>query len=108
MLTEKIARFIAQTEYGQIPEDAVKLAKKAILDCIGNCLAGSLTPEGNIILEYIEELGGKTESTVIGGGFKSHIAAISAYASSLERAKLVLTWAASYRRESPGSQESLK
>jgi len=40
MITDRIARFISETEYTDIPEEALIMAKKGILDCIGNCLAG--------------------------------------------------------------------
>ena len=38
--TEKIARFIVDTGYENIPRDAVEKAKRTALDCVGAALAG--------------------------------------------------------------------
>ncbi len=38
--TEKIARFIVDTGYEDIPRDAVEKAKRTALDCLGAALAG--------------------------------------------------------------------
>ncbi|MDY6934592.1 MAG: MmgE/PrpD family protein [Spirochaetota bacterium] len=71
MSTEKVSRFIVGTSYEEIPEAAIKDAKKAILDCIGVTLAGSKEAGGRIITEYVREEEGKTEAGVFGGGFKA-------------------------------------
>ena len=69
--TESIADFIWKTSYDRIPKEAVSSAKWAILDGLGCMLAGSQEPPGNIIKEYVKELGGNPEASVIGGGFKT-------------------------------------
>jgi len=71
MSTEKIARFICQTAYEQIPNQAVELAKRCILDCLGCALAGGEEPGSKIIVECVKEEGGKEEAGVIGAGFKA-------------------------------------
>ena len=60
--TEKIAGFIVETRYDQIPEDAVAIAKRGILDCIGVSIGGRSMPEGKIIVDYVRELGGTPEA----------------------------------------------
>jgi len=71
MLTEGIARFINKTEYTDFPEKAIIMAKKGILDCIGNSLVGKATREGQIILDYIQTLGGRPEAMVVGVGIRT-------------------------------------
>ncbi|MFC1869638.1 MmgE/PrpD family protein [Chloroflexota bacterium] len=70
-LTREIADFIAENSYEQIPERAVAVAKEAILDGMGCILAGSVEPVSRTITEYVKELGGNPEATVIAGGFKT-------------------------------------
>ena len=43
--TSKIARFVVKTEFKKIPSEAVKIAKTAVLDCLGVALAGSKEKE---------------------------------------------------------------
>jgi len=69
--TETIAAYIAQTEYGQIPAEAVDAAKKLILDTLGVTLAGCQEPGSKLIAEYVRDEESKAEAGIIGGGFKS-------------------------------------
>lgn len=73
MSTEKLAKFIVQTNFEQIPEEALAVAKKSILNGLGLAVAGSREPSGKIITEYVREIGGKPEAGVIGGGFKTNV-----------------------------------
>ena len=49
-----------------MPKQAVKTAKLLILNCIGIALAGSTHPIVKILKEYVEDLGGRAQSKVIG------------------------------------------
>jgi 2-methylcitrate dehydratase PrpD len=69
--TAKIARFVVETEFKRIPSEAVKMAKTAVLDCLGVALAGSKEPSARICAEIVRQEQGKEESSVIGQGFKS-------------------------------------
>ena len=71
-ITEKIAEFIAGTDYDQIPQEVLKIAKRGILDCLGVALAGSVDPVGKVIIEFVRKIGGEPRATIIGGGFKSN------------------------------------
>jgi 2-methylcitrate dehydratase PrpD len=68
--TEKIARFIVNTDYENIPGDAVKKAKRTALDCVGASLAGVAEPVSQTITGYIAKLGGPPQASVIGAGLK--------------------------------------
>lgn len=67
-LTEKIAAFVAETDYTNIPEPALEQAKTGIMDWIFVSLAGARMAGGSIrnFTELIMSQGGREESTIIG------------------------------------------
>jgi 2-methylcitrate dehydratase PrpD len=69
--TARIARFVVETEFQKIPSEAVKIAKTAVLDCLGVALAGSKESSARICAEIARQEHAKEESSVIGQGFKS-------------------------------------
>jgi 2-methylcitrate dehydratase PrpD len=68
--TEKIARFIVETGYEDIPRDGVEKAKRTALDCLGAALAGVGEPVSQTITGYVMKLGGPPQSSVFGAGIK--------------------------------------
>ncbi|MBI2087417.1 MAG: MmgE/PrpD family protein [Deltaproteobacteria bacterium] len=72
--TEKIAQFVAETTYKDIPHQAVELAKRTALDTLAAALAGSAEPGSRAITRYVNNLGGPPQAAVIGGGFKAAVA----------------------------------
>jgi 2-methylcitrate dehydratase PrpD len=68
--TEKIARFIVETDYEDIPRDAVEKAKRTTLDCMGVALAGVAEPVSQTITGYVTKLGGPPQASVFGAGLK--------------------------------------
>jgi 2-methylcitrate dehydratase PrpD len=68
--TEKIARFIVETDYEDIPRDAVEKAKRTTLDCMGAALAGVAEPVSQTIAGYVTKLGGPPQASVFGPGLK--------------------------------------
>jgi 2-methylcitrate dehydratase PrpD len=68
--TEKIARFIIETDYEDIPRDAVEKAKRTALDCLGAALAGVVEPVSQTITGYVKKLGGPPQASVFGAGLK--------------------------------------
>src|SRR5262245_23679481 len=70
--TENLARFIAETQYNDLPAAVVAAAKLGILDGIANLLAGSTQPVAQLISAYTRELGGTPVASVIGHGFKTN------------------------------------
>jgi len=94
--TELIANFIVDTGYDRIPTEAMSAAKGAIVDGLGCILAGSHEPSGSIIKEYVKELGGNPEASVIGGGFKTSVTqaalANGTMAHALDYDDVAVTW----------------
>ena len=72
-LTEHVAQFAHATRYEDLPADVVQLGKKAILDCLGLALAGSIA-EGSVILRrQIEGYGcAGGPAAMFGTGARSH------------------------------------
>ncbi len=70
-ITAKIAQFVADTKFENIPAKAVETAKVAVRDCLGVALAGSKEEDAKICAEIARQEGAKEEATVIGQGFRS-------------------------------------
>ncbi|MGF6880304.1 MmgE/PrpD family protein [Paraburkholderia sp. MM5477-R1] len=76
-LCHHFARFVANTRYEDLSEDAIEGAKKTILDTLGVTLAASgMEPAVRALVELLQQSGGTEESTVLGFGGK--LPAISA------------------------------
>ena len=71
--TEKIARFIVDTGYEDIPRDAVDKAKRTALDCLGAALAGVAETVSQAITGYVTKLGGPPQASVFGAGLKASV-----------------------------------
>ena len=69
--TETIAKWIANTNYEDIPPDAIRVANESCFDLLGVILAGSVQPVGQIIQQYITSQGAVSEATVLAGGAQS-------------------------------------
>jgi len=71
--TKRLAKLACGIEYEKLPPEVIKLAKDAILDTIGVTLAGSIDESARIITEYVEEIGGRPEATIINKKIKSSV-----------------------------------
>ncbi|HEV2268062.1 MAG TPA: MmgE/PrpD family protein [Steroidobacteraceae bacterium] len=67
-LTAYVAEFVTRTPYEAIPAQVIELGKKSILDGLGLALAGQRAESGPIMLRYLDGLGCKGSSTIIGTG----------------------------------------
>ncbi len=56
-VTEKIAEFICNTHYENIPREVLEVSKLHILDTLGVLIAGSKEDVTGIIKRYIQSLG---------------------------------------------------
>ena len=64
--TQRMARFIADAKFEDVPTPAVNLAKLCLLDAVGCAIYGTTRPLGKIITELVDELGGKPAARVRG------------------------------------------
>jgi 2-methylcitrate dehydratase PrpD len=69
--TETISKWIVNTSYEDIPPDAIRVANESCFDLLGVILAGSTEPVGDIIQNYVAELGGTPDATVLSSGQRS-------------------------------------
>ncbi len=71
MLTSRLAEFIYNTRFEDIPAPVVKQAKMHIFDTIGAILAGSGQSMGKLVARHAASLGGSPEASVFGHGYKT-------------------------------------
>ena len=64
--TSAIAEFIAKSRWEDCPAGAVDAARRAILDCLGVMLAGSVEPSARIVTDIARSEGGAPLATVVG------------------------------------------
>jgi 2-methylcitrate dehydratase PrpD len=66
--TSAIAEFVVKSRWEECPTQAVDAARRAILDCLGVMLAGSIDPPARIVQRVAEAEGGAPLATVVGTG----------------------------------------
>ena len=70
--TERFARHAVDLRYEDLPRTLVGLLKQCVLDTFGVAIAATtLAPEAPMVLDYVEELGGKEVATIWGYGRKA-------------------------------------
>lgn len=70
-ISHKLAEYMLNLNYQDLPTDVVHQTKRLILDTMG-CAIGAYSSEANkIIQQLLKELGGSEESTIIGCGFRT-------------------------------------
>lgn len=79
--TMTLARFIASTQYDDLPDSVVEQARLLILDSIGVMLLGSRTEIASTYVKVFRSVGESSESTVIGYPHR-----LSAYGAALTNA----------------------
>jgi len=71
--TKRLAELACGVEYENLPSEVIKRSKEAMLDTIGVTLAGSEEESARIIAEYVRELGGNPQATIINKKMKSSV-----------------------------------
>ena len=71
-LSGKIAQWVLDLTYKDIPESSIKEAKRFLLDSIGCALAAVKNEDMAAMYRFTEKLGGKPEATVIGQEAKTN------------------------------------
>lgn len=70
--SRRIARHAATLRYESLPQALVEKIKQCVLDTLGVSIgASTLAPEARIVFEYVMDLGGKPESSILGFGGKA-------------------------------------
>jgi 2-methylcitrate dehydratase PrpD len=63
---QTVARYILETEFSNIPAEAVAATKQHILHTVGTVLAGSAAPGAVELVETLRQFGGTQESSIFG------------------------------------------
>jgi 2-methylcitrate dehydratase PrpD len=66
--TSLVAEFVTKSRLDDCPEAALESARRAILDCLGVMLAGSVEPAARILQQVARAEGGMPLATVVGTG----------------------------------------
>jgi len=72
-ITHQMARFALGLQYEDIPADAVREAKRFLLDSAGCALAAVHNEDMQAAHRYVVGLGGTEEATVIGSGHRTNV-----------------------------------
>jgi 2-methylcitrate dehydratase len=70
-VTRALAEFVFHLRFKKMPSLVIQQAKRLILDTLACGLGCYQTPISEIVVEFVKELGGKPESTIIGYGQKT-------------------------------------
>ena len=70
--TKTLSQFVANSRYDDFDDSVVEAVKIAILDGVANMLAGSTQDLARIVGRYVQDMGGSTQSSVVGWGFKTN------------------------------------
>ena len=71
--TNQLVEYVLDTQYGDIPEEALKACKRLLLDCTGSALAEVNEPAGNIIYQYVSSIKTNGSCRLIGSGLKTSL-----------------------------------
>jgi 2-methylcitrate dehydratase PrpD len=81
-VTEQVAEWIVKAQYDEIPDTAVLAVKERFIDTIGVQFAGMSVSTGQVLSEWVRAQGGRPDSSVVAGGYKT----TAAYATLLNAA----------------------
>ncbi len=70
-ITSRLAEFACDVEFEDLPADVVRLAKNSFLDTLGLALGGMVENAPKILVQFVQEQGGKPEATVLAQKFKT-------------------------------------
>jgi len=71
-ITRRLAEFVVQAKYEDLPAEVVRLAKNSFLDTLGIAIGGMVEPAPAILLKFCQEQGGAPAATVIGANYRTN------------------------------------
>ena len=71
--TQVLSNFILDSSIKDFPAAVIETAKKCLLDWIGVTLSGARDPSVRILIDLIEEMGGRRQATILGYGMKTSV-----------------------------------
>jgi len=85
-ISQKWAKFALRLNYQDIPSVAIKETKRFLLDSVGCAFSALDNKDTQAAYDYIQDLGGKKQATVIGWGEKTNLPLVTLMNSLLIRA----------------------
>ncbi|GGE45518.1 MmgE/PrpD family protein [Actibacterium pelagium] len=82
-VTRQIASFIAATRFEDLPDDAIQVAVRCVLDGMAVMIAGTQEACATIARDYVRSVGGKEEVTVFGAGGRRSPIHLAAFANGI-------------------------
>ena len=70
-VTEAISRFIVESSFENLPKEVVEAGKRSFLDWISVTLGGTKEPPARILIDFVEELGGEKQASILGHGIRT-------------------------------------
>jgi 2-methylcitrate dehydratase PrpD len=67
-ITQQALRFVETTTYADLPDEALRIGRRCILDTLGLYLAGALEPSTRILVEDALEQGGRADALLLSAG----------------------------------------
>ncbi len=86
-ISQKWAKFALKLKYKDIPSEALKEAKRFLLDSVGCALSALDNKDMQAAFHYIQDLGGEKQATVFGWGLKTNLPLATLMNSLLIRAR---------------------
>jgi 2-methylcitrate dehydratase PrpD len=79
-VTRELIRFVTSATYDDLSPEAIAATKGAILNILGNCVAGNRTRIGKLHIDMAKDMGGgRAQATIIGDGTRVSVP-LAAYA----------------------------
>ena len=72
-ISQRWAKFTLELKYDNIPPEAIKEAKRFLLDSVGCAFSALNNKDTQAAYNYLEDLGGKKQATIIGWGTKTNL-----------------------------------
>ena len=72
-ISQRWAKFALKLKYDSIPPEAIKEAKRFLLDSVGCAFSALDNKDTKAAYNYIRDLGGKEQATIIGWGEKTNL-----------------------------------
>ena len=70
-LTSRLADWVVNTSFSDIPKEVIDKSKEIMLHATAAGLAATADKDVQIITQYVEEMGGRPECTIMGSGTRS-------------------------------------
>jgi 2-methylcitrate dehydratase len=86
-ISQKWAKFALRLKYKDIPSEALKEAKRFLLDSVGCALSALDNKDMQAAFHYIQDLGGEKQATIFGWGLKTNLPLATLMNSLLIRAR---------------------